>query len=241
MVEFRNLLSKKDSQIRQDKNKAETDSIKNDRIRFTDIASKKKTEINERLKSKPLSPSSGIQFKDIRGVALDGTYFYLSDFEANCVYVWDDIPDIDEPPLFSLNINGPWRLSSDGEYLAVTSIFNYNVYLYRVADLSVNAMPVSIGSQGTFNLPQNAIVSQGSLFIADTNFNQVHIWQDIEDAINGKNANVVLGEKGFLNTPMIGTKTLFWPAGLAFDGSYLWVGEFKFSGRLLRFSVQSGY
>ncbi len=36
--------------------------------------------------------------------------------------------------------------------------------------------------------------------------------------------------------PWIGPDTLFYPAALAFDGTYLWVAEFKFSERLLRFS-----
>lgn len=30
---------------------------------------------------------------------------------------------------------------------------------------------------------------------------------------------------------------MFRPASVAFDGSYAWVGEFKFPGRILRFSV----
>jgi hypothetical protein len=48
---------------------------------------------------------------------------------------------------------------------------------------------------------------------------------------------VVLGEKDLEDTtPEIGKDKLFWPAGISFDGNYLWVGEFKFSGRILRFS-----
>ena len=31
---------------------------------------------------------------------------------------------------------------------------------------------------------------------------------------------------------------LFWPGGLSFDGAYLWTGEYKFSGRLLRYSLR---
>jgi hypothetical protein len=39
----------------------------------------------------------------------------------------------------------------------------------------------------------------------------------------------------------IGRDKLFWPGALAFDGGYLWVGEFKFSTRILRFRPrQSG-
>lgn len=180
----------------------------------------------------------GIRLKNITGVALDDRHFYLSDFDANRVYVWEGIPAADTPPAFSLSVDSPWRLFSDGKYLAVTSIFNHTVYLYRVADLSASTRPAAIGGVGTFNLPQNAIVTQGSLFIADTGFNQVHVWKNVADAIAGKGPDVILGKGGQGTPPLQLKDALFWPAGLAFDGSYLWVGEFKFSGRLLRFSVQ---
>jgi len=86
------------------------------------------------------------------------------------------------------------------------------------------------------NLPQGVLVYDNHLFVGDTGFNAVHVWTDINDAINGKDADIFLGEKG--RTPKIGTDMLFWPATLTFDGGYLWVGEFKFSERLLRFSVK---
>jgi hypothetical protein len=183
----------------------------------------------------------GVTFQDLKGVALDDRYLYLSDFNANRVYVWEITPDdgfnADQPPTFSLAVDGPWRLSSDGEFLAVTSIYNHAVYLYRVGDLSSKSKPTTIGGAGTFNLPQNAVLSHGSLFIADTIFNRVFIWKDVASAVSGKEADVVLGKGGVSNPPMIGRDVFFWPAGLAFDGSHLWVGEFKFSYRLLRFSV----
>ena len=181
----------------------------------------------------------GVTFKGLSGVALDDRYLYLSDFGANTVYVWEGIPDATSPPLFSIPVDGPGRLSSDGEYLVVTSIYNHAIYIYRVAELAANARPVAtIGGPGKFNLPQHAIAAQGSLFIADTCFNRVHIWKHITDAISGKPADVVLG-KGDPDAPPRQLKdAFFWPAGLAFDGSYLWVGEFKFGNRLLRFSVR---
>jgi hypothetical protein len=79
----------------------------------------------------------------------------------------------------------------------------------------------------------------GHLFVAD-GFNRVHAWRRIEDALAGKWADVVLGENDFDDVkPEIGRNKLFVPAALCFDGSYLWVGETKFSERLLRFSPRS--
>ena len=65
---------------------------------------------------------------------------------------------------------------------------------------------------------------------------------DTADAVAGKDADVILGgdnsQDAIFSIAEIGRNKLFWPATMAFDGSFLWVGEFKFSERLLRFSVR---
>lgn len=189
----------------------------------------------------------GVKFQEIKGVAIDRKYFYLADHRANKVYVWEGIPDNASNHLLALTVPGPWRLSSDGNYLAVTTIFDQSVRIYRVESLQDTPPAVVRGAGGAgvgedvtgFNLPEMALVYNGSLFIADTGFNRVLAWKNIEDAIAGKRVDAILGEEGLQDTkPEIGRNKLFWPAGLAFDGSYLWVGEFKFSGRLLRYSVR---
>jgi hypothetical protein len=54
----------------------------------------------------------------------------------------------------------------------------------------------SIGGPGKFNLPANAIVAKGNLFIADTSFSRVHIWKNISEALAGRDPDVVLGKGG---------------------------------------------
>lgn len=48
----------------------------------------------------------------------------------------------------------------------------------------------SVGGPGKFNLPENAIVAKGSLFIADTSFSRVHIWKNISEALAGRDPDV---------------------------------------------------
>lgn len=183
--------------------------------------------------------------RDIRGVALDDKYFYLSDGEANKIYVWEGIPAKDSNPKFAISTDRPWRLSSDGKYLVVTATLSGtggSIKIYRITDLSSNSQPIML-STGKFNLPQTAVIFHNHLFVGDTGFDRVLIWEDIEDAVAGKSADVIFGDtRSDVNPddvrPEIGRNKLFMPANLAFDGSYLWVGEFKFSERLLRFSVQ---
>ncbi|MEM4723783.1 MAG: hypothetical protein QXP01_02090, partial [Candidatus Hadarchaeum sp.] len=183
----------------------------------------------------------GIAFQDLKGVALDDRYFYLSDHNAGKVYVWEGLPDekTNPAPKFVMEVSGPWRLDSDGEYLVVDAIYEQSVKIYRVDELSNNPTPVaSIGGPGRMNLPQDATVSRGHLFIADSGFNRVLVWNSIEEAIDGKwPPDVILGKEDLEDRqPRIGRNSFYNPSGICFDGSYLWVGEFKFSNRLLRFS-----
>lgn len=182
-----------------------------------------------------------VSFQELRGVAMDEKYFYLSDSQANRIYVWEGLPSKNSNPKFILVADQPGRLSSDGTYLVdatLSDIGGGSVRLYNISSLTSQSQPIVLGGPGKFNLPQGALVSQGHLFVADTGFNRVLIWTKIEDTIAGKDADVIWGAETLQDiNPEIGRNKLFWPATMAFDGSYLWVGEFKFSERLLRFSV----
>lgn len=174
-----------------------------------------------------------------QGVALDNQYFYLADRNANKIHIWDGIPDNDTDPRFSIDIEMPTRLSSDGTYLVVAATeasFGERIKFYRIDQLSSSAQPTLLTGIGV-NLPQAALAVDGHLFIGDTGFNRVLVWNNISDAVNGNAPEVALGEEDFDDiAPEIGVDKLFWPAAISFDGDYLWVGEFKFSGKILRFS-----
>jgi hypothetical protein len=190
-----------------------------------------------------------VEFKGLGGVAIDDKYFYLADVAENRLYVWEGIPEANSEPSFVVNLDQGGRLSSDGRHLVLTDTFNHRILVFEIARLAASpedyrpAIVDRVGRNGgrysRFNLPMGATVFKGSLFIADTSFNRVIAWRSIGDAIAGAENYVILGEESLADIqPEIGRNKLFWPAGLAFDGSFLWVGEFKFSGRLLRFSVR---
>jgi len=185
-----------------------------------------------------------VQLEDIRGVALDDRYFYLADNRAGKVYVWNGIPSNDSEPVMTLNVEQAWMLSSDGNYLAVSTCFRHMVLVYPVNELRTDAQPRMIGQRARdgrpvsvrFNGVAKALVAGGHLFIAE-GFNRVHAWRRIEDACAGQRADAILGQPDFDSVrPGTGRNRLHTVSALSFDGSYLWAGEVKFSERLLRFS-----
>ncbi len=188
----------------------------------------------------------GVELSKIRGLAMDDRHVYLSDWEH--VYVYAGFPDSNTRPEVTIEAEGSLGLSSDGEYLVVAAGDKHEARIYRVADLSARSRPAIVGGRGDerlsglrsemrFNMVMAASASHGSLFLADSGNHRVLVWRRIEDAIAGKDADLYLGaEDGRECRPGTTRDQLSSPAGLSFDGNYLWIGERKFSERLLRFS-----
>jgi hypothetical protein len=180
---------------------------------------------------------------DLRGAALDDRFFYLGNRNGT-VFLWRGIPASDTVnPSMTLTL--PYaalnNLHSDGAYLTATvQDIQPSVYVFRVSTLdSGNLQPwrvVARSSSLPLNLPGSAIAFNGSLAIANTCGSGVLLWRDIADAGDTSRV-VILGQPGlYSNEPGIGRDRLFWPASLCAYRNELWLGEFKFSSRILRFS-----
>lgn len=183
-----------------------------------------------------------LKLSELRGIALDDRFFYLSDHKAGKVYVWEGIPTEASEPKFAFDVPGAARLTSSGGVLAVCGLMEHSVRLYKVDGLSADSKPARVGHGDggmMFNGAPSAQVANGHLFVADVAWSRVHVWKSVDDAIAGKRADVVLGAKDFEDRkPEVKRDGLHYPAAVCFDGAYLWVGETKFSERLLRYSLQ---
>jgi hypothetical protein len=185
-----------------------------------------------------------VSFNELKGIALDSLYLYVADANGS-IYIWNKLPvSGSEEPYRTLTIpSTPLNhCSSDGVYLTCAVQGNpASVYIYRVSDISTNTNPqpwkvITSTPSLRLNLPASAITFNGSLAIANTSFNQLLLWPVINDAPDATKA-IVLGQPSISSTTSaIGKNRLFMPATLAWDGLHLWVGEVKFSSRVLRFS-----
>lgn len=202
--------------------------------------------LNAEAPSYVLSNKIGsVQFQNLRGVALDEKFFYLAD-ENGTLAIWQGLPTTGnvEPFAKITGLTPPLNhLHSDGTYLtAISQQSSPTVYVYRVADIAGggNIQPfktITRTPQLPLNLSASAITFDGGLAIANTGGNAVYLWKDLADA-GDPNKVVVLGQSSLNNMePGIGVNRLFMPAALAAHGNDLWVGEIKFSSRILRFSL----
>lgn len=180
-------------------------------------------------------------FTRLMGVAMGGGYFALSD-DSGKVWIWNGIPATTHEPVTTLEIANPRRLQGDATHLVVTRTEPGAIFVYRWADVGASMQPVltldaaSVRSRFNMNLPEHAIIRDGQLFIADTINNRVLYWSSLESAAS-RAPDVIFGAADLNDvTPEIGRNKLFWPAAMAFDGQNLWVGEYKFSNRVVRFS-----
>ena len=161
------------------------------------------------------------------------------------LYVWEGVPDEGSRPIFSIPIDDLGRLDSDGRYLVGIVARKETIGVLEIDKLSTSSqlalVPADKISQNApirFNGPGSVVTRDNHLIASDVGFGRVMVWTNISDALAGKSADIVLGEENLQDTKQeIGRNKLFWPASLTFDGSFLWVGETKFSNRILRFSI----
>lgn len=182
------------------------------------------------------------EFRELKGVALDSMYFYLADADGR-IGMWRGLPrSADAEPflVFRAPASPLNHLHSDGTWLCAAAHTGATaVYVHRVADLAAQrTIPyrtITRTAQLPLNLASGAITFGGSLAVANTSGNAVYLWKNIDDVPDPSRA-VVLGQSSVSETePGIGDDRLFMPASLCMLGNDLWVGELKFSSRILRF------
>lgn len=180
---------------------------------------------------------AGIDLIEARDITFDDKYAYL--LANDKMYIFKQPFSLDSRPIKEMEFDPCCPLTSiqsNGENLAAVSACS-EVIIFDV-DTILSQKPNFVRLSG-FNLPEDAFIDKDRLFVADTCFNRVLIWDKIPER-GDKKPDVVLGQDSFDRDlpPKYIRDGLFWPGRVWFDGNYLWVVEYKFSNRILRFSPQ---
>ena len=177
-----------------------------------------------------------VEFNRVPGIALDDSYFYLSDGTGQ-IHVWSEIPLSEEDPLFTLQAKGAEHdLQSDGLHLVASS--GGITLIYEIATLALG-VPAEIAKTYFISASRGeAQISGNQFYLVDFGFNRVHAWRNWKDAVAGQEPDTFIGAANADDIdPGISQSSLFWPKRLAIHGNRLWVGEYKFSGRVVLFET----
>ena len=183
-----------------------------------------------------------IDISEGNGIAFDETYAYIT--SNGKLYIWEQPFDWNEYPVKEISFDQSiGKISSNGEKLAAQYSGPINTIILVDVDSLEDDTPefvelLSEQSGVHFNLPQGVFIDGNYLFVADTSYHRVLIWNEIPSS-GSDQPDVVIGQSSFESglKPKFTRDGLFMPSGVWFDGSYLWVGELKFSHRVLRYSI----
>jgi len=191
-------------------------------------------------------------------IATDQQNLYVFNSSAAEVLIWskDSFNNGNNQPDWTLSTEDPEpllgprqgssQISSDGIHLAVADTNYSRVLIWKLPikqnkqkpDLIIGGWHSNSPPESKLSMPQGVVVWQDRLFVADTGGHRILIWSEFPETQDDL-PDIVLGQKDFYgNYPSNAQDGLFQPSFMAFDGHFLWVGEFKWSDRLLRFSVQ---
>ena len=171
-----------------------------------------------------------VAVNDIRGVAFDGTYLAISDPQSDLVAVFEGIPTAGQEPFRTYSLRGPGRLDMKDGILAIAPKEGSEILAVDVKGEGVpQVLPVRT------NLPSQARFLPIGFGIADTSFHRVQLWASFADAQAGlQPATILGGEAG--ERPQTTQNRFYFPASMEVMAGHLYVGEFKFSNRILAFS-----
>jgi len=195
--------------------------------------------------------------------ATDGKSLFVTDQGNNRILIWNELPTENQTPAdfvlgqsdFNTTDAGaeanrlafPVGISTDGSRLAVADMENQRILVWDLPITRNGQEPDFVLREFCgpspdepihLNLPQDVVLYNDSIFVADGGFHRVLVWSKFPET-DSTPPDIVIGQKDFQSSrPSNERDCLFAPVSISFDGSFLWVGETKYSNRLLRFSVQ---
>ena len=178
------------------------------------------------------SQVGSLTVSDLKGVAFDGTYFAIADGQNDVVAVFEGIPETGQAPLRTYETRGPGRLDMVSGVLAIAPKEGSEIF---VVDVTTGESPRALPVRA--NLPNQAKFLPFGFAVADTSFHRVQVWDSVEEAQRGETPALIIGgEMG--DRPQTTADRFYFPASVEVVGETFYVGEFKFSNRILAFSAE---
>ena len=167
-----------------------------------------------------------ITFQGVRGIAYNGSYFAVADAVSDTIYIWEGVPGKSDNPTYSLpNLANLGRIDMNDTHLAIGCYPGGSSFkVLELSSLSAPSYQIIPGQ----DCPSEVSFNEKGFFIPSDD--KIIGWNSISDALAGSSPTMSFG--GGTDKTNIGTKMA---SGIGWDGYHFWVGEYKFSNRLLGF------
>ena len=167
-----------------------------------------------------------ITFQGVRGIAYNGSYFAVADSGSDTIYIWEGVPGKSDNPTYSLpNLTNLGRIDMNDTHLAIGCYPGGSSFkVLELSSLSAPSYQIIPGQ----DCPSEVSFNEKGFFIPSDD--KIIGWNSISDALAGSSPTMSFG--GGTDKTNIGTKMA---SGIGWDGYHFWVGEYKFSNRLLGF------
>ena len=167
-----------------------------------------------------------ITFQGVRGIAYNGSYFAVADSGSDTIYIWEGVPGKSDNPTYSLpNLTNLGRIDMNDTHLAIDCYPGGSSFkVLELSSLSAPSYQIIPGQ----DCPSEVSFNEKGFFIPSDD--KIIGWNSISDALAGSSPTMSFG--GGTDKTNIGTKMA---SGIGWDGYHFWVGEYKFSNRLLGF------
>jgi hypothetical protein len=167
-----------------------------------------------------------ITFQGVRGIAYNGSYFAVADSGSDTIYIWEGVPRKSDNPTYSLpNLTNLGRIDMNDTHLAIGCYPGGSSFkVLALSSLSAPSYQIVPGQ----DCPSEVSFNEKGFFIPSDD--KIIGWNSISDALAGSSPTMSFG--GGTDKTNRGTKMA---SGIGWDGYHFWVGEYKFSNRLLGF------
>ena len=167
-----------------------------------------------------------ITFQGVRGIAYNGSYFAVADAGSDTIYIWEGVPGKSDNPTYSLpNLANLGRIDMNDTHLAIGCYPGGSSFkVLELSSLSAPSYQIIPGQ----DCPSEVSFNEKGFFIPSDD--KIIGWNSISDALAGSSPTMSFG--GRTDKTNMGTKMA---SGISWDGYHFWVGEYKFSNRLLGF------
>lgn len=188
-------------------------------------------------------------------LAIDNDNIYIFDNQENILKVYSKTTNDVDNPISTYQFDTNMNIDSNGKYLLLTNTSKNSVDVYGISSLNKKVGTIGTNDNNNeykLNQPLDAIITEDdTVIVSDSSNNRILIWNNLDGAIKFETPSTILGKGGVYTIDSVSNgikrtddaritsdSSVYFPQSLTCKNGHLWVGEYKFSSRLVRYDLK---